>query len=439
MQAERNTSRTTELRKVVTGDFVKGVSRLAGGTVLAQVILLASTPLLTRLYSPQDYGALAAYLAVTQAILVVAAGRYELAIMLPKNEGQTAALLALSLLLLTATSTLTLVVCVVLLALDVPIPVLGAKELLLIPPTVLIAGAGLVFGARVSKGGQFGAVGGAAVLRQSATVSYQLTAGFVQPSRAGLLLGSLVGNLVGATALARTSIRSIRTERPGLSEVVDVARRYKKFPLNTMPAGILNAIAVQGGPLVVGALAGPAVLGVWAVAMRLVGIPSSLLGQAVGEVYYQRAASRRDDPREGLRLFDQTVLGLAAASLLPFAAIGLLAPTLFTVALGPEWREAGEYTRIMLPWLWVNFVSSPISRTTLVYDRNELGLIVQGLLLAALLGSWGAAAAFGLAFNSFLWILSLSSATAYLAALLVYRRLIKRSGLTPDEGDHEES
>ena len=67
--------------------MLRNVITLITGTAIAQAIPIAISPVLTRIYSPDDFGVFALYLSITSIIAIVATGRYELAITLPaKNE-----------------------------------------------------------------------------------------------------------------------------------------------------------------------------------------------------------------------------------------------------------------------------------------------------------------------------------------------------------------
>ena len=77
--------------------FVRGVAVLVSGTVGAQALMVLAAPLLTRLYTPQDFGLLAVFVGLLSIVAVTASLRYELAIPLPSDEREAAALLVLSL------------------------------------------------------------------------------------------------------------------------------------------------------------------------------------------------------------------------------------------------------------------------------------------------------------------------------------------------------
>jgi O-antigen/teichoic acid export membrane protein len=77
-------------------EFAKNVLTLMTGTTIAQAIPIAISPILTRIYTPEDFGVFALYMSLASIISVVATGRYELAIMLPKKDDDAINIVALS-------------------------------------------------------------------------------------------------------------------------------------------------------------------------------------------------------------------------------------------------------------------------------------------------------------------------------------------------------
>ena len=61
------------------------------GTTLAQAIPILLSPALTRLYSPESFGALGAYIAASAILIVIATGKYENALLIQKKTGMPTA------------------------------------------------------------------------------------------------------------------------------------------------------------------------------------------------------------------------------------------------------------------------------------------------------------------------------------------------------------
>ena len=76
--------------------FLLNIITLISGTAISQGILFAATPFLTRLYTPEEFGYFSLYAAIVAVITSVASWKYELAIMLPKEEKDAQAVLFLS-------------------------------------------------------------------------------------------------------------------------------------------------------------------------------------------------------------------------------------------------------------------------------------------------------------------------------------------------------
>ena len=80
-------------------EFSRNVLTLMTGTTIAQAIPIAISPILTRIYAPEDFGMFALYMSVASIISVIATGRYELAIMLPKKDEDAVNIVALSIII----------------------------------------------------------------------------------------------------------------------------------------------------------------------------------------------------------------------------------------------------------------------------------------------------------------------------------------------------
>ena len=80
-------------------EFSQNVLTLMTGSTLSQAIPNAVSPILTRIYKPEDFGLYAVYIAIITILGTVVSGRYELAIMLPKKDEDAINIFALGLLI----------------------------------------------------------------------------------------------------------------------------------------------------------------------------------------------------------------------------------------------------------------------------------------------------------------------------------------------------
>jgi O-antigen/teichoic acid export membrane protein len=93
-----------QLKKKLSSEFARNSLTIFTGNVIAQAIPFLAEPVLARLYTPEDFAVLAVYLSVANLFSIIATARYELAIMLPKEDRKAANVLGLSVLISFAVS-----------------------------------------------------------------------------------------------------------------------------------------------------------------------------------------------------------------------------------------------------------------------------------------------------------------------------------------------
>jgi len=218
----------------------------------------------------------------------------------------------------------------------------------------------------------------------------QVALGWLGTGNLGLLVGDVLGRAAGITRLLR-SARSIWA-LPCLSSLGQAALRYRKFPLMSMGSTLLNRLGLQLPYLLLAGFYGPQVAGWYMLVQRVMGLPSSLVGQAVAQVYLGEASRlRRENPTALKALYINTAQKLFLIGALPILVGGMVGSLLFGFIFGKDWAMAGKYLFLLTPMFAVQFVVVPLSQTLVVLERQELQLVwdVLRLLLvfAALQGS----------------------------------------------------
>lgn len=360
--------------------FARGVSVLVGGTVGAQALMVLASPLLTRLYTPEDFGLLAVYASILSLFTVIASLRYELAIPLPEKDSEAAHVAILSLLivgLITAISALMILIGGERLAQLINAPDM-ANYLWLIPVGVLTIGCYQVFNYWAIRTKSFGTIAKTKISQSLATLAVQLS-GFKLGVLA-LMLGQTGGQSVGVMNLARPALKSPHFKGWQWSDLKKVAARYKSFPIFSTWGGFLNTASMQLPPLLFAIFFSAGVAGLYALAHRVLAMPMSLIGSAVGNVFFANAAEAYREDR--LAPLFESVYAKLVSIIMPVVLVLMIdAPRLFAVVFGENWEEAGELARWMAPWLAVVFVASPLSVLFEILEKQKLGMYFQGLML----------------------------------------------------------
>ncbi|HYD78287.1 MAG TPA: oligosaccharide flippase family protein [Paucimonas sp.] len=374
--------------------FVRNVSVLVGGTAGAQAAAVLAAPLLTRLYTPQDFGLLAVFAALLSLISVIAGLRYETAIPLPEDGAEAAALAALGLLCVALVSALS----------AIPIFLYGteiaawlntprlADYFYLVPLGALLAGCYSVLNFCAIRSREFGPLAKTKLGQSAIAVLIQLAGA---PFGAlALLLGQMAGQGAGAVSLAARVLRPRRSRLRaiGWRSLAQAARRYRQFPLFATWGALFNTAGSQLPAVLFAALFGPAAAGLYILANRVLAMPMQLLGQAIGNVFVSDAAVARREGRLA-RLTADIHYRLAQIGMPPMVVLLAAGPQLFALVFGEQWRAAGVYAQWLAPWLYLVFVTSPLSSLFAVLERQAAGMLFQGLLLsvrvaAIAFGAW---------------------------------------------------
>jgi lipopolysaccharide exporter len=371
------------------GTFGRSVLTLASGTAAAHLVVVLSAPVLTRLYTPAEFGALAVYSSVLSVLLVVASLRYESAIPLPSEDDQAASILALTLAILAG---MTVVVALLVwlfgasAARAANVPELGTYRGL-IPLGFFGAGAYQLLALWAIRRSRFRPVARTRVAQGMGQVVTQVALGAAGAGTPGLLLGDVAGRVAGSGALAIQLLRERPFRRITGASLRAMAYRYRRFPLVTTWAGLLNIGSLQLPAVVFSTGFGAVAAGLYALSFKMLVLPTMLLGQAVGDVFLSRAAPSVREPERLRQLTERTAITLFACGLPAFGCVALIGPQLFATILGREWETAGRYAQILSPWFVVWLVSSPLSRLLSVREWQFSALAFTGFEFVLRLGA----------------------------------------------------
>jgi O-antigen/teichoic acid export membrane protein len=351
------------------------------------LIAIAASPLLTRLFAPEAFGQAALFISIAGVIGVIACLRYDLAVVVEGRDEAAANLLG-------ASFVITLIIALTL----VPLGIAADKFYFgdsgrgspfphswLLPVSVLLCGFYNALNGWNTRTKHFTRLAVSRVSSTVTTTSANLGAGFAGYPTGGAMIGAQVTGQAIATTILGAQIwrddafflRSSLSWRGMLQGV----KTHKKFALIDSWAGILNSISSQLPIFLLTVFFSPSIVGFYAFGQRLLTLPMGLLGSAIGQAFFQRASVSKG---EGIlpNLMLGTLHRLFLIGFFPFSTLTLIAPQMFGIVFGDRWVTAGFYVQVLTPWVFFQFLHSPISFLYLVLEKQEINVFFNISLAA---------------------------------------------------------
>jgi O-antigen/teichoic acid export membrane protein len=412
--------------------FAHHALTLGSGNALAQLIVLGASPVIAYLYSPAAFGIFATYTAILNLLSVAATGQYETALMLPRRHRQAACLLIFILMLCPA---LALGLGLVLIVFRTEIAgLVGAPSLAIwfwaMPVSIVLAGwyQSLRFWAMRREA--FADVARNAVTRAGVGTGLACVMGIWLPfpgaPEGGLILSHILGEGFGNLLLASRVRRRDKAlfAWPGRARLFAMARRWRRLAL-TYAAGKGVAMCYSRLPiLAISWLFGPSAAGVYAWAERFAGLPD-LVATSIGDVYRQRATVEYHRHGRFDGLMRRTFAATTALALVPYAIGIMLAPVLFALLFGQEWREAGVLAQVLMVGGFVSFAITPVDKAAVIFQRTRYLFLWHVARLTLKVSAIIATAMLGLSLMTLLWLIVIVRVGLYLVELVYNYHLAK--------------
>ena len=360
-------------------EFSKNVLNVVGGTAVSQLITIALSPVLSRLYSPDDFGVYSIFITLAATTAVISTFRYEFAIMLPKEEDEAVNVVALSFFINLLYTFLTLLVFLI-----------GGKPFLHLihsdaiePYILLVAVYVLFFGAMgtlnywLSRVKMFRELSYGKVAQSAGTAIFSIAFFYLGMNHGGLIAGAVIGQAcIGLMYIFYFRKDWLRLKLKVSREKMKVLfNRYIHFLTFNTPHALLNV----GQDLVVAALInfyfGTAAAGLYFLTYRILRLPAGVIGASTAQVFYQRVSELHPDVKAMQHQILKVYKQLFVLSIPIFGVLLIGGPLLFSFAFGEKWYDAGVYAQILSPSLMLAFILAPVTAITVVVRMQHYSIL----------------------------------------------------------------
>jgi O-antigen/teichoic acid export membrane protein len=365
-----------EIKRLIQQDFLKNVLTLMTGTTIAQLLPILVSPVLTRMYTPNDFGVYALYVSIISILSVIVTLRYEFAIMSPKKREDALSVFCLSL------SVSFIISCCIFIIIVIfnknIIDLLGNKNLVkwiyFIPLNNFLLGVIQTFNYWFNREKLFNVLATSRVIQTFANIIPNIAIGLIYKNELGLILGNILGATASVVYLSYKFItnKNVLYElRKSISwlKIKEQALLYNEYPkFNTLSA-FMDTISLQLPSIFVSKTYSSTNLGYFNLTTRTISTPLSVISSSVSQVFFQKISEAYNQSKPLRPIILKTGKYLSMVFLCPLTILLFFGPELFSFVFGSNWRVAGEFARILAFSYAIKFVVSPLSVTFFAVNK----------------------------------------------------------------------
>lgn len=407
-------------------EFNRNVLTLMTGTTIAQAIPIAISPILTRIYTPEDFGVYAIFMALLLIFGSIANGRYELVIMLPKKDEDAINIFALGFIITIAISLLLLILVV--LFNDYLTNLLGHDDisfwLYFIPIAVFFTGFFNILNYFNNRKKNYRYMARASIIKAIILSIIQILVGFVNQGASGLIGGQILSRMFANMQLFKTIIKDktllsmIKKEK-----IIALAKKYSEFPKISLWAMLISTSSTQLVNILISIYYNITTLGFYSLVQRVLGMPSALMGTSISQVFLQQAAEEEQKTGQVIQTFNATFKRLIIIGVPSFIFLYYYIQDIFVIVFGEPWRIAGIYAQILIPLYFIRFLTVTFTVLPLLFNDAKKDLYFQSGLLSLYIIIVFLGNIFNLAFVNILHLFTYIIGFYYIVYLLMLNKM----------------
>lgn len=408
--------------------YYRNFLTMLSGNTLSQLIPFIIAPILSRIFSPEEFAVLANFMAIVGVIGIISTGRLELAVPIPQDHKKAQEIVFTG-----------LIITLLLGVLSVLIPIFAyqisalykddqlAGYLWMVPFSVVSFGLlGLTnnWNLRQEK---FHLLSIGKIAQSVVNNGLAALLGYISWGINGLIIAWLLSQYVNIFILLVGVNRKVSYKDFGIVTLKTTLKEYKDFPLiNSLHAFTDIFITQFLLYWVISSYFGFLELGLFAMMNKYVKAPIILVSTSVSQLFYVEAGKAINQGASLFPIVKKTVR-TSVLFAIPFTIVLLvLGPWIFKIYLGTKWEAAGVYAQSLAPMLFLYFILSPISGLPILLNKQKGAFAFSVLgysftIFALFIGIW-----LQLDFSKTLIIYGAAFALFYLLMLVWYYTLIKK-------------
>ena len=364
-------------------ELLRHVLTLLQGTVIAQLISVSMQMVLRRVFTVSDFGIMSLYASAIGVLVILSTGRYEMAIVLPKEDKNAKAIFRISVIISLAFNLLLLIILLFtagqIMDLVLAHELIDPKEvtdislvkylIYCIPLGVFLLSLYNAFNYMFTRHKAYKTLSKNRII-QAVTVNGTSAAfgaggfGFF-----GLFFGYALGLVTSVIFLFSSKLNLLKGE---VGDTKENLKKYADFPKKSMPSGVINMLALQLPTFMIFGFFGAQISGIYDIITRVLNAPITMIGKSVSQVFYQKISTDLNEGKPISGYIKKSSIRLFLFMLIPMAIIFFFGPPLFAFFFGEKYRLAGELSTYFSLFFLVRFVY--YSQSTLFSAVRKIGV-----------------------------------------------------------------
>lgn len=415
---------TSVLTRIRTSAYARRIFLLAGSTTMAQLINFLASFILTRLYSPADYGVFALFLSFVSIAGLLSTLCLEYGIV-GADETRATSLFCLSILICAGGSIFAAGVFLLLHYLDLfSYGHLASGYAPFVLLSTFAIGSFSIARFWAIRREQFKVISRVTVTRNLLRAGIQMLTPLLKTGPLGLITGELVGRTAGNFAVVRHDYRKIAVafRRLGPKHYFRLFRKNRNYPLYLMPSQLITTVSLMLPAVLFVRSFGAQEGGYFSFVLTIVAVPVSLVTGSISDVFHQRMSVAGQEREQ---LFFNNLKPLLLIGLVACAAMYFLSPHLFPLLFGIKWAEAGQVASALSFLMLGQLVVIPLSRVVYVFKKERQKLIYDIVAFSSVIAPFLLKAPLEMDFIRTVWLFSLLRSGSYFLYLMILIKIIR--------------
>ncbi|HCY6369346.1 TPA: type 8 capsular polysaccharide synthesis protein Cap8K [Staphylococcus aureus] len=343
---------------------------------IAQVILIITTPIITRLYSPTEFGEFTIFSNIAMILIPIINARYDLLIVNTKNDRSANILSQISFLI----SLLILLILIPIFAISAWLYPNFILDFIFIIIMLFLVSLTNIFTNYLNKERKYKVLSLINVFRAGSMALLQIIFGLLALGSLGLIIGFSLSYIAGITLGYKTFKKHFNIVRDK-EETKALFLENKNQLVYSTPSILLNSLSFSVVVFFIGILYTNTEVGIYGMAIRVLGIPVTIISLGLSKIFMQQANDYYIEYGNFRNLLLKFSSILVIVSIILYVPLYLFSEELVNILLGHSWVDAITVIKIVIPLFVIRLIVSTVSLSVIVLQKQQLELILQALFL----------------------------------------------------------